>query len=81
MCLSPEVDVIAGAAITGIGVATLLQVREKRDLIVAALPLGFGLHQLNEAFVWWGLRGQVSADPPSCFSQTKPPATLIRALN
>lgn len=61
MCLSPEVDVIAGAAITGIGVATLLQVREKRDLIIGALPLGFGLHQLNEAFVWWGLRGQVSS--------------------
>lgn len=61
MCLSPEVDVLAGAAITGIGVATLLQVREKRDLIIGALPLGFGLHQLNEAFVWWGLRGQVSA--------------------
>lgn len=61
MCLSPEVDVIASAAISGLGVATLLQVRDKRDLIIGALPLGFGLHQLTEAFVWWGLRDQVSA--------------------
>ncbi len=60
MCLSPEVDVIAGTALTGIGVATLLQVRRKRDLVIASLPLGFGIHQLTEAFVWWGLRGQVS---------------------
>ncbi len=51
---------IAGTALTGIGVATLLQVRRKRDLIIGALPLGFGLHQLTEAFVWWGVRGQVS---------------------
>lgn len=61
VCLSPEVDVVAGAAICGIGVATLLQVRRKRDLIIGALPLGFGLHQVTEAFVWLGLRDQVSA--------------------
>ena len=62
MCLSPEVDVVAGTAITAIGVATLTQVRRRRDLLVAALPLGFGLHQLTEAFVWWGLRGDVSPE-------------------
>jgi hypothetical protein len=32
-----------------------------RDLVVAALPLGFGLHQFTEGFVWLGLRDQVSA--------------------
>lgn len=36
------------------------RVRAPRDLIVGALPLLFGLHQLIEGFVWLGLRGQVS---------------------
>lgn len=62
MCLSPEVDVVAGCAITAVGVATLTQVRRRRDLLVAVLPVGFGLHQLTEAFVWWGLRGDVSPE-------------------
>lgn len=61
MCLSPEVDFVAGTAIAAVGVATLTQVRHRRDLLVAALPLGFGLHQITEGFVWLGLRGQVSA--------------------
>lgn len=60
MCLSPEVDFVAGSAIAAVGVATLTQVRRPRDLVVAALPLGFGLHQITEGFVWLGLRGQVS---------------------
>lgn len=60
MCLSPEVDFVAGTAIAGVGIATLALVRRPRDLVIAALPLGFGLHQLVEGFVWLGLRGQVS---------------------
>lgn len=61
MCLSPEVDFVAGSAIAAVGVATLTQVRRPRDLVVGALPLGFGLHQITEGFVWLGLRGQVPA--------------------
>jgi hypothetical protein len=61
MCLSPEVDFVAGTAIAAVGVATLTQVRRPRDLVIGALPLGFGLHQITEGFVWLGLRGQVSA--------------------
>ncbi|WP_051470937.1 DUF6629 family protein [Patulibacter minatonensis] len=61
MCLSPEVDFVGGTAIAAIGVATLTQVRRPRDLVIAALPLGFGVHQFVEGFVWLGLRGQVSA--------------------
>jgi hypothetical protein len=61
MCLSPEVDFTAGVAIGAVGVATLRLVRHPRDLLVAALPLGFGLHQFTEGFVWLGLRDQVSA--------------------
>jgi hypothetical protein len=61
MCFSPDADFTAGAVVSGIGIATLRRVRFRRELIVGALPLLFGLHQLVEAFVWLGLRGEVSA--------------------
>jgi hypothetical protein len=61
MCFSPDADFIAGAVITGMGVETLRRVRARRELIVGALPLLFGVHQLTEGFVWLGLRGQVSS--------------------
>lgn len=60
MCFSPQADFVAGAAIAGVGVETLRHVRARRELIVGALPLLFGVHQLVEGFVWLGLRGQVS---------------------
>jgi hypothetical protein len=61
MCFSPEADFTAGVVVAGVGVATLRRVRAPRELIVAALPLLFGIHQLVEGFVWLGLRGQVSS--------------------
>jgi hypothetical protein len=61
MCFSPDADFAAGVVVAGVGVATLQRVRVRRELIVAALPLLFGIHQLTEGFVWLGLRGQVSA--------------------
>ena len=60
MCFSPQADFIAGAVIAGVGVQTLRRVRVRRELIVGALPLLLGVHQLVEAFVWLGLRGEVS---------------------
>ncbi len=59
MCFSPEADFVAGTVVAGVGVETLRRVRVRRELIVGALPLLFGLHQLVEGFVWLGLRGQV----------------------
>ena len=59
MCFSPEADFSAGVVVTGIGIETLRRVRAPRELIVGALPLLFGIHQLVEGFVWLGLRGQV----------------------
>jgi hypothetical protein len=61
MCFSPDADFTAGAVVSVIGIATLRRVRVRRELIVGALPLLFGLHQLVEAFVWLHLRGEVSA--------------------
>jgi hypothetical protein len=60
MCFSPQADFTAGTVITLVGVETLRCVRGRRELIVGALPLLFGLHQLVEGFVWLGLRGEVS---------------------
>jgi hypothetical protein len=61
MCFSPQADFTAGVVVAGVGVETLRRVRARRELIVGALPLLFGIHQLVEAFVWLRLRGQVSA--------------------
>ena len=60
MCFSPEADFGGGAVIAGIGIATLSRVRVRRELIVGALPLLFGLHQIVEGFVWLSLDGHVS---------------------
>jgi hypothetical protein len=60
MCFSPEMDVAAGVVIGGIGVEALRHVQRPRELPLASLPVLFGAHQLTEAFVWWGLRGEVA---------------------
>jgi hypothetical protein len=60
MCFSPEVDLIGGAAIAAIGIDTLRHVDHDNERAVAYLPLIFGLHQVVEAFVWWGLDGRVA---------------------
>src|SRR4030088_2924527 len=61
MCFSPEADFAVGAAVAAVGVETLRRIRAPRELIIGALPLLFGIHQLFEGFVWLGLRGQVSS--------------------
>jgi Family of unknown function (DUF6629) len=60
VCFSPQADFFAGAVVAGVGLETLRHVRARCELIVGALPLLFGIHQLVEGFVWLGLRGQVS---------------------
>ena len=60
MCFSPGADVIVGGIVVVVGVDALRHVREPKQIPLASLPLLFGLHQLDEAFVWWGLQGQVS---------------------
>ena len=60
MCFSAEADLVAGVVVSGVGVEALRHVQHRREAAVAALPLLFGAHQLTEAFVWWGLDGDVS---------------------
>jgi hypothetical protein len=62
MCFSPQADLVGGLVIGAIGVSVAINVHRRRDhLAFAALPLLFAAHQLTEAFVWWGLQGQVAS--------------------
>jgi hypothetical protein len=60
MCFSPDADAVVGGIVVVIGVDALRHVGEPKQILLASLPLLFGLHQLDEAFVWWGLQGRVS---------------------
>jgi hypothetical protein len=62
VCFSPQGDLVGGLVISAIGVDAVRHVRQRGDHVaVAALPLLLGFHQLDEAFVWWGLQGHVPA--------------------
>jgi len=61
VCFSAEADFVGAAVIGVIGVATLAEPHDRRELPLAALPLGFALHQATEGFVWLGLEKHVPA--------------------
>jgi len=62
MCFSAQADLVGGLVIGAIGVDVLRHVNGRRDhLALAVMPLMFAAHQIDEAFVWWGLQGHVSA--------------------
>jgi len=61
VCFAPEVDAVAGGIIIAVGVDALRHVSSPKQLALASLPVLLGLHQLTEAFVWWGLQGHVSS--------------------
>ena len=61
MCFSPEADLLAGAVVSGVGIDALRHIRHRRYLPLALLPLLLGLHQVVEAFAWWGMEGRVPA--------------------
>lgn len=59
ICFSPLADAATGAVVGAIGIDALRHVRDRRELLLASLPVVFGAHQFTEAFVWWGLQGRV----------------------
>jgi hypothetical protein len=62
MCFSAQADVIGGLVVTAIGLDVVAHVNGRRKhMALAALPLLLGVHQLIEAFVWWGLQGHINA--------------------
>lgn len=60
MCFSAEADLCTGLVVAVVGVDTLRHVRSPHQIALAATPLLLALHEIDEAFVWWGLHGQVS---------------------
>ena len=59
MCFSAEMNFAASAVIGAVGVATLTHARHPREVLFAAMPLFFALHQFTEGFVWLGLDGVI----------------------
>ena len=55
MCFSASANFIGSAVLGAIGVATLTEVKHRRELLFAAMPCLFALHQVTEGFVWLGL--------------------------
>jgi Family of unknown function (DUF6629) len=60
MCFSAEADAVVGVIVTAVGVDALRHVRRVNEIVLGSLPLLFGVHQLTEAFVWWGLEDRVA---------------------
>lgn len=60
MCFSAEADLVAGVVVGAIGIDALRHVQRPDERPLALLPLLLAGHQIVEAFVWWGLRGDVS---------------------
>jgi hypothetical protein len=62
MCFSATGDVVGGAVVLAIGIDASRHLKGRKEYrFVAALPILLGIHQIVEAFVWWGLQGKVSS--------------------
>jgi hypothetical protein len=57
VCFSAVANFAGSGALAAIGVVTLTKVKHRRELLFAALPTLFAIHQFIEGFVWLGLDG------------------------
>src|SRR5271170_1818151 len=60
MCFSATANFVGSTVLAGVGVVTLTKVKHRRELLFAALPVLFAVHQFIEGFVWLGLDGILS---------------------
>jgi Family of unknown function (DUF6629) len=60
VCFSAAANFVGSGVLGTLGVATLTQVKHKRELLFASLPTLFAVHQFMEGFVWLGLDGVMS---------------------
>jgi hypothetical protein len=60
MCFSATANFVGSGVLGTIGVVTLTKVKHRRELLFAALPALFAIHQFIEGFVWLGLDGILS---------------------
>ena len=57
MCFSATANFVGSGVLGTIGVVTLKQMKHRRELLFAAFPALFALHQFMESFVWLGPDG------------------------
>ena len=60
MCFSATANFVGSGVLGSVGVATFTKVKHRRELLFAALPTLFAIHQFTEGFVWLGLDGILS---------------------
>jgi hypothetical protein len=60
MCFSAAANFVGSGVLGAIGVVTLTKVKHRREILFAALPTLFAIHQFIEGFVWLGLDGILS---------------------
>ena len=60
MCFSATANFVGSGVLAAVGVVTLTKVKHRRELLFAALPTFFAIHQFIEGFVWLGLDGIMS---------------------
>lgn len=60
MCFSAAANFVGSGVLGAVGVVTLTKVKHRRELLFAALPTLFAVHQFIEGFVWLGLDGILS---------------------
>jgi hypothetical protein len=60
MCFSAAANFVGSGVLGTVGIATLTRVKHRRELLFAALPTFFAIHQFIEGFVWLGLDGVLS---------------------
>jgi hypothetical protein len=61
MCFSATANFVGSGVLGAVGVVTLTKVKHRRELLFAALPTLFAIHQFIEGFVWLGLDGILSS--------------------
>ncbi|MEU6257022.1 DUF6629 family protein [Streptomyces sp. NPDC047043] len=52
MCWSAKADLVAGASVAAVGVACVARTKRRGEVLLAALPLLLGAHQIVESAVW-----------------------------
>ena len=60
MCFSATANFVGSGVLGAVGVVTLTKVKHRREVLFAALPTLFAIHQFIEGFVWLGLDGILS---------------------
>ena len=61
MCFSATANFVGSGVLGAVGVVTLSRVKHRREVLFAALPTLFAIHQFIEGFVWLGLDGILSS--------------------